>query len=490
MSDFLRLTDEQTKLLGRSSIRLFAFLRQRHGRRPLDIGLRYDLSWLAGQLDKSYMTIRRSVDRLRECGAIRTERVVVGRQQRQLRIFMMGHLVYGKPKVPKQPFLAWAEGRRPRGRPVGSGGSYTPRRANKGEHSHVNVECSYFFTWDPDLPNDAQGLANKYERANSDYTTYSLSPSSKEEREKNPAGAGRILIPPPTLSDSERLHLERCMSRSRKKRKKGFDENGMPIWPDWVTPEEQAVLNQTFENPLPPPLPGATEDEKLRYAFARIESGSDAARQLAADYFRKNPTPAEQGHPPPRLPPLDVPTRVVEGYESIPEHFTPERRVKAIFRGWAEAVEAVYGKAPYLGWLRKGKDICEVKGYSRLVKAAEVLIEKGIPPGAWAHWKLAWLKKAGKANKAWGVVRLFIASTISKQSGWWRNDFEHISHVRENWTDAHTEQLLRQQEAVSRWRQKRRHHLMGFPSWYSEKRREEIAQGFVDPLTCYERVRD
>jgi len=241
-----------------------------------------------------------------------------------------------------------------------------------------------------------------------------------------------------------------------------------------IDPHEADLVDDLA--PLPP---DATAGEIMAAATQSV------ARVLA--HRRAHPRPQRRG-PPPKLPPLCRPDKLKLAYDEIGKDDSDPQRVRQVFDGYAEAVEAVYGQRVFAWWRHSKKRIEDVKGYDRLLKAAEALVEKGIAPAAWAHWRLSYAKAHGAARKPWFVTQVFAAGTILKRSGWFRKEYDGPQGVQYKWTQEHLEQLFRHQEAILRWENKRRNPLIGFPKWYAAMRRQETEKGFKDPLACWSKV--
>jgi hypothetical protein len=164
----------------------------------------------------------------------------------------------------------------------------------------------------------------------------------------------------------------------------------------------------------------------------------------------------------------------------VSPELVPEQKAIAVIDGFRRAVREVYGQ----NWWQYAKgDLKRAKGYASLVACGEQLSDHSVPAEHWAIWRLRWLKDHSDrfSLKPPPIGVVMSAKAVSEKAGWFRKDYEIPVPIIQH-DPIIAEQHLRNREAVQRWRGVNGEAaLILMPVWYADKRRTEIAQGFVEP---------
>lgn len=174
----------------------------------------------------------------------------------------------------------------------------------------------------------------------------------------------------------------------------------------------------------------------------------------------------------------------------VKETDPPATQVRLIVQAYNRAVREVYG-VPGKVYLPEVPE--KSKLFPKLKDAADALAEHAIPPYAWAVWVLRYGKerddRASKSARPAYILQVFAAQNIVKRRGWFRKTSEHSYGQTLKVERVHLEQLYRRQEAdrINRGNSPAS-ALMFLPPWYTDIRKDEIAQGFTNPMDCYPRV--
>lgn len=450
------VTNEQEKILGKSAVTLYRVLRRLRGKKPLGDGVMKELSWLAFEADLDMRTTKRALARLKECGAVRTTRVYLDNKGPKVRVFVRGKISRKRLRLP-DTFLEWVEPRQKPGRPAGAKDSYQrTRRYNVVTYKNQNGS---------EKANDTKALRNKDDPSiSSNYeSTRSVSFPLRGKRDALRADLGSF----PRREQSSLMspeEIQHLLSRG-------------------TIDEVEAKL--LAARPSDPPKPCFTfEDGRVDYVSMMRYRDPGVARVLA--HRKANPRPSKVG-PPPKLPPLCQPHRVKLGYDEIELGLDKGKvLVRRVFEGYEEAASAVLGnRRNWRAW-SDGKHAKDLVTHAKILKAARVLRDNGIAPGAWAHWRLDFARKRGMRIP--GPSQVFVASKIEELVETFHDTYDGPQGTKLMGTKDHQEQLCRHQEAIAIWENKSRRPLVGMPKWYADIRKKEIARGITDPLVCYMKV--
>ncbi len=123
------------------------------------------------------------------------------------------------------------------------------------------------------------------------------------------------------------------------------------------------------------------------------------------------------------------------------------------------------------------------KHYRPLLEAGRALQGRNIAPDAWAAWAVQRAK-----GKVLPINRIFMASHVEsnahrhmfrQESGYGYGEGNHAIAPKQE----HFEQMYRLREV--RHRERGITTLYGFPPWYADLRKQEIAQGVEDPMVRF-----
>ncbi len=436
------LSPEQEKILGKAAVVLYHHLRTRRGRSSVATGFVVSLDELAFDVDLTYSTTRRALARLRECGAVRTKRAyqLTGRQAEQ-RYHVYGKILRNKICLPVAK-LSWFAGRRKHGRPIKDARSWCQNETKKLNDTKT-------------LQNkDARSISYNYETL--DYL--SSFPSGKRDALRADLGSFPKREQSSLMSPQEIQHL---LSRGT------IDEH------------EATLLAARPDDPSKPPL--TFEDGSVD--FMALSTWRDPGVQRVLSHRKAHPRPTRVG-PPPKLPALCRPHKVKLGYDEIePDASRGPVLVRRVLEGYEEASSAIHGSRR--AWF-KGKQVKDLVTHAKLLKAARVLRDLGIAPGAWAHWRLDFARQKGL--RVLGPSQVFSAAKIEELAEVFHDTYDGPQGVKLVGSRDHEEQLCRHQEAIALWENKSRRPLVGMPKWYAEIRKKEITRGIADPLVCYMKV--
>lgn len=438
----LRLSPEQEKILGKSAVVLYRSLREKRGRRSVTTGFIASLDGLAFDAGLAYGTARRALARLRQCGAVRTQRVyqLTGRQAEN-RYFVYGKILRSQIYLPS---LSWFDGRKKQGRPV------------KGERSRCQNETEKLNDATEMRNKDCPSISSNYKTP--DYVSFPL--RGKRDALRADLGSSPRREQSPLMSPQE---IQQLLSRGT------IDEY------------EAELLVARPDDPPKPPL--TFEDGSVD--FMALSAWRDPGVQRVLTHRKNHPRPMRVG-PPPALPPLCRPHKVKLGYDEIERDVDRGPvLVRRVLEGYEEASSALLGSGR--SWFKQGRSqVKDLVTHAKLLKAARALRDEGIAPGAWAHWRLDFARQKGLRIP--GPSQVFSAGTVEKLAEVFHDTYDGPQGVKLVGSRDHEEQLLRHQEAIALWENKSRRPLVGMPKWYAQIRKQEITRGITDPLDCYMKV--
>lgn len=189
----------------------------------------------------------------------------------------------------------------------------------------------------------------------------------------------------------------------------------------------------------------------------------------------------------PRVPQLKVPIR--DKVPRMPLHpmsvegrMPDATRADVIATAYRAAVRHHFGIESKT--LRFG-DITRSKYYPMLIKAADVCIDHGISPGAWAEWYMEKEQKRGVKRPPFITV-VFSPKVLTKWRGWFRRAYDGPKGWKPLFKRVHLEQECRIKE-VRRLNRgfTPESALHSLPEWYGKLREDEIAAGHSDPNDLY-----
>lgn len=496
------LEAEDLRLLNKSTVSLLRALLDYRG--PEGPPFVAELSWLAHRAGLKIETARKSLKRLRAIGCVQTERTfekVPGKSFKRKavhRYTVLGELRVRKGtetiSVPEVAFLAWSQGRQKQGRPrkqctdnnqrTQKNLPSTPKKITGTPPDRGSTNRETFSK----KRNNSGSLAKKDYRSTTVRSTVFLfdPPKGGVSRKDTPSpardvffsstGTARKALKAPTLSSkpSRKLSGRHPLRVRRSMRRQEPKNLGEPSRKNLGEPSPTPKASSTPKTTSTASVTPEERKEILSKLFAKMQEGP--------------PSPPLIPPPPEKLiydiPRPDPPFKEFIGHARLDEKLTPRQQVMMMVRAFNDAHLVVFGKHGKA--YRKPESVLRSKLYPHLKKAAEALVDKGIPPQSWCEWRMQWYADKGKDCPP--INAILGHKQIRSKSGWFRKDYDRPDQYKSILTREHKEQLYRFKEAL-RYNRGFKDPLLFLPRWYRELREDEIEKGITNPIQNYPRLR-